>query len=78
MDHENEIYKVNLLLRKIRESQDIKQTDISKRTGLSKQMISKMEHREGNPTLSTFMKYCECINVDLGKAIAEYYDNHIK
>ena len=78
--HSNETstYKINMLLKEIREAQHIKQSEISKKTGLSKQMVSKMEHCEGNPTLSTLIKYCDCINVDLEKAILEYYERHSK
>ena len=74
---ENSTYKVNMMLRKIREMQHIKQVEIVKKTGLSKQMVSKMEHCEGNPTLSTLIKYCECINIDLEKAISNYYETYI-
>ena len=35
-------------------------------------MVSKMEHDEGNPTLLTLIKYCDCIGVDLEKLLTDY------
>lgn len=63
----------NWLLREIRESKRIKQIEIARETGLSKQMISKMEGNNGNPTLETLMKYCFTIGVDLEDAIRFRY-----
>ena len=77
-DNQDKIYTILKLLRKIRKTQNIKQTDISKKIGISRQMISKMEQYDGNPKLSTLVKYCESINVDLEKAILEYYERNIR
>lgn len=62
---EKQIAEINGLLRKIRLEKNISQIQIAKETGLSKQMISKIESSNGNPTLSTLVKYCSCIGIDL-------------
>ena len=77
-DNEVRADKIYTLLKQIRENQNIKQSEIVHNTGLSKQMVSKIEHHNGNPTLATLIKYCSCINIDLEKAILEYYETHIK
>lgn len=64
---------MNGALRRIRESKGLKQIDVARKTGLSKQMISKIESPEGNPTLITLLKYLECINVDLAKVLERQF-----
>lgn len=66
---ESKQYKLNLLLREIRTEKNITQAEIARKTGLSKQMVSKMEKYNGNPTLSSFIKYCDCIGIDLVEVI---------
>jgi transcriptional regulator with XRE-family HTH domain len=56
---------IRKLLKQIRKSKGITQLQIATLTGLSKQMVSKIECDDGNPTLSTFIKYCDCIGVDI-------------
>lgn len=63
-----QLTKIGKILREIRESKEITQTEIAKKTGLSKQMISKIESGE-NSSLTTFLKYCNCIGVDLVKLL---------
>lgn len=70
---EKELQKINLLLKEIRKEKDITQISIAEKTGLSKQMVSKMESNIGNPTLASLIKYCDCIGIDLYEAIKNYY-----
>ena len=68
-----EVITINNLLRQFRESKGMTQIQVAKATGLSKQMVSKMESPEGNPTLTTLVKYCTCVGIDLAEAISETY-----
>lgn len=56
---------INEGLREMRVAQGISQAEIARRTGISKQMISKMEIPGSNMTLDTLSKYCVAIGVDL-------------
>lgn len=69
---ENEIAEIKSILKKVRIEKNISQNQIAKKTGISKQMISKLECYNGNPTLSVFVKYCDSIGVDLFDAIKQY------
>lgn len=66
---ENQINEITKTLRNIRMKKNITQIEIAKKTGLSKQMISKIEVDNSNPTLSTLVKYCDCIGVNLPELI---------
>lgn len=68
-----EVTTINNLLRQFRESKGMTQIQVAKATGLSKQMVSKMESPEGNPTLTTLVKYCVCVGIDLAEALSETY-----
>ena len=69
LDVNTHMCNFNSLLRGIRKSKKIKQIEIAKNTGLSKQMVSKMESVDGNPTLDSLLKYCFGIGVDLEEAL---------
>lgn len=69
LDVNTHMCNFNSLLREIRKSKKIKQIEIAKNTGLSKQMVSKMESVDGNPTLDSLLKYCFGIGVDLEEAL---------
>ena len=68
---ENQVAGINTILRKIRLSKNISQIQIAKETGLSKQMVSKMECYNGNPTLTSLVKYCDCIGIDLLELLSQ-------
>ena len=68
-----EVTTINNLLRQFRESKGMTQIQVAKATGLSKQMVSKMESPNGNPTLTTLVKYCVCVGIDLAEVISETY-----
>lgn len=65
----NQITEISAILRKKRLEKNITQIEIARKTGLSKQMVSKIESYNGNPTLLTLVKYCDCIGVDLVDAL---------
>lgn len=62
---EKQVYGISEMLKKIRIDKEITQVSIANKTGLSKQMVSKIEHYNGNPTLTTLVKYCDCIGINL-------------
>lgn len=68
---ENQLLDLKRTLKKIRIDKELTQMDVSKRTGLSQSMISKMETYSGNPTLDTFITYCNCIGINLSELIKE-------
>ncbi|RHN05036.1 helix-turn-helix domain-containing protein [Anaerobutyricum hallii] len=52
-------------LRQIRKEKNLTQKDVASQTGLSQQMVSKIESFNGNPSMLSFLKYCNCIGVDV-------------
>ena len=68
---EEKVTQINHLLRQFRESKGITQIQIAKATGLSKQMVSKMESDNGNPTLISLVKYCDYVGIDLVRLLSE-------
>jgi DNA-binding XRE family transcriptional regulator len=70
---QNKLNEFNNLLREIRESKGLKQSWIARESGLSKQMISKMENPGGNPTLLTLLKYFDCVDIDLVEVVGRGY-----
>lgn len=70
---EEQIDKISFLLKKIRMDKNISQTQVAKETGLSQQMISKIESYNGNPTLTSLVKYCDCIGINLYELLQTSY-----
>ena len=52
-------------LRSYRNFKHLTQKDVASQTGLSQQMVSKIESFNGNPSMLSFLKYCNCIGVDI-------------
>lgn len=57
------------MLREYRKSLKISQEELACRSGLTRQMISKVETYTSTPTLTTLMKYLDAINIDLNGLI---------
>ena len=70
---EQQVNEISKLLKQIRLAEEIKQIEIANKTGLSKQMISKIECYNGNPTLVTLVKYCDCIGINLAKLLEQHF-----
>ena len=49
----------------MRKKQGLTQKDISKRSGLTQQMVSRMETVNNSPTLINFLKYINALGLDL-------------
>ena len=69
---DQQVYEISKLLREIRVKEEITQIQIAKKTGLSKQMISKIECYNGNPTLTTLVKYCDCVGINLVELLEKH------
>ena len=57
-------------LRSYRNFKHLTQKDVASQTGLSQQMVSKIESFNGNPSMLSFLKYCNCIGVDITVGIS--------
>lgn len=73
---EKEVVNISGILKEIRLSKNISQIEIARKTGISKQMVSKIESVNGNPTLTVLVKYCDCIGVDLSKLLKQFLLNN--
>ena len=69
---EKEIYNIAKCLKKIRKEKKLTQKDIANKTGLSQQMVSKIESYNGNPSIESFVKYCNCIVINLLEIFSKY------
>ena len=66
---------INEGLKEMRIAQRISQAEIAKKSGISKQMVSKMEIPGSNMTLDTLSKYCVAIGVDLNLTFKKKSNN---
>lgn len=69
---EKEIYNIAKCLKKIRKEKKMTQKDIANKTGLSQQMVSKIESYNGNPSIESFVKYCNGIGINLLEIFSKY------
>ena len=69
---EKEIYNIAKCLKKIRKEKKLTQKDIANKTGLSQQMVSKIESYNGNPSIESFVKYCNDIGINLLEIFSKY------
>ncbi|MFR5264063.1 helix-turn-helix domain-containing protein [Clostridium sp.] len=68
MDYVNEFNREYELIQKLvsfRKEAGLTQKDVARKSGLTQQMISRIEKYDNSPTLSNFMKYVKAIGVDL-------------
>lgn len=55
----------NEVLREIRLINDISQAEVARKSGLSEQMVSKIETVGYNITIDTLAKYCVALDIDI-------------
>lgn len=60
------------MLSRYRKEKKISQEKLSNKSGLTRQMISKVETYTSTPTLTTFVKYLYGLDIDLNKILIEY------
>lgn len=58
-------YELKKELIKRRKDQNITQSAIARKTGLKQQEISRVETESNSPTLRTFLKYLDAMNLEL-------------
>lgn len=71
---QTEIYNIAKCLKKIRKGKNLTQKDIAQKTGLTQQMISKIESYNGNPSIESFVKYCNGVGINLLELLLNYHD----
>ena len=71
-ERETEIYNIAICLKRIRKEKKLTQKDVAQRTGLTQQMISKIESYNGNPSIESFVKYCNGIGINLLEVLLNY------
>lgn len=57
--------RVEILLRDIRKEKNITLDELSKKTGMSKGHLSKIERRETEPTITSLARIALALNVDI-------------
>jgi predicted transcriptional regulator len=60
--HEYEIIKQ---LVKIRNEMGLSQSDIARKSGLTQQMVSRIENVDNSPTLKNFIKYVDSVGLEI-------------
>ena len=63
---EKEIYNIAKCLKKIRKEKKLTQKDIANK------MVSKIESYNGNPSIESFVKYCNGIGINLLEIFSKY------
>ena len=69
-----EIYNIAKCLKKIRKEKNLTQKDVAQKTGLTQQMISKIESYNGNLSIESFVKYCNGVGINLLELLLNYHD----
>ena len=69
-----EIYNIAKCLKKIRKEKNLTPKDVAQKTGLTQQMISKIESYNGNPSIESFVKYCNGVGINLLELLLNYHD----
>ena len=69
-----ENYNIAKCLKKIRKEKNLTQKDVAQKTGLTQQMISKIESYNGNPSIESFVKYCNGVGINLLELLLNYHD----
>lgn len=62
-------------IRRFRRERELSLGDLAKRTGISKQTLSKIEAGQGNPTVGTLESIGQGLGVNLGAILAAYGSN---
>lgn len=59
------------LLKEEREERGLSMTKLSEQAGLSRAMISHIEHEIRNPTLDTLLRICAAMNIELADLLTQ-------
>jgi transcriptional regulator with XRE-family HTH domain len=61
--------QVARILKELREEKELSMTELAARAGLSRAMISFIEHELRNPTLDTLLRIATVLKVDLAEVL---------
>ena len=65
--------KITTTLKEFRKAKGLTQENINRMTGLSQQMVSKIETGKGNPSLESFIDYCNGLGIDLLQVLIDQF-----
>lgn len=57
---------------------NLSQKEVAEKSGLTRQMVSRIETYSYSPTLTTFVKYLLALNIDISKVINEFISEKVK
>lgn len=64
-DTESMQIEIAELLREYRKEKNLSQYDVAKKSGLTRQMVSKVETYTSSPTLATLVKYLNALEINM-------------
>ncbi|MCG8482646.1 MAG: helix-turn-helix domain-containing protein [Clostridia bacterium] len=65
-NHYLDIYEIGEKIRLERLKRKIKQNVLAKQAGISNTYLSDIEHQRTLPSLTTYIRLCEALNIDFG------------
>lgn len=65
-------------LKEYRVSLELSQKEVAERSGLTRQMVSRIETYMYSPTLTTFIKYLMALNIDISNLFNEFVSENKK
>ena len=65
-------WNLTKILKEYRISLELSQKEIAEKSGLTRQMVSRIETYMYSPTLTTFVKYLFALNIDISKLLNEF------
>ena len=64
-DHAQNEYEVIKQLIKLRNEMGLSQNDVARQSGLTQQMVSRIETVDNSPTLRNFIKYVDSLDLEI-------------
>jgi DNA-binding XRE family transcriptional regulator len=64
-DHSQHEYEVVKQLVKMRNEMGLSQSDVARQSGLTQQMVSRIETVDNSPTLRNFIKYVDSVGLEI-------------
>ena len=64
-DHSQQEYEVVKQIVKMRNEMGLSQSDVARQSGLTQQMVSRIETVDNSPTLRNFIKYVDSVGLEI-------------
>jgi HTH-type transcriptional regulator / antitoxin HipB len=64
-DHSQQEYEVVRQIVKMRNEMGLSQSDVARQSGLTQQMVSRIETVDNSPTLRNFIKYVDSVGLEI-------------